>query len=139
MGGSSLIADERVGRPQVHGGVLRDPTPEARSKGGRVTAERRARMKERSEQIEDAMVGHVERMNEIIGRLMEEAEKGEQWRCSCGQFGPKVPKLGLKDAADVVRLLMAAVKEPGEAVTVIPIQVNVVAGGPIIPYRADEQ
>jgi len=56
---------------------------------------------------------------------------GEQYRCPCGLFGPKVPKLGLKEAADVQRLLMQAVKATVEAATVIPIQVIVATGGPI--------
>jgi hypothetical protein len=133
VGDSSFIGGVEVGRPQAHGGVLRDPTPEARSKGGRVTAERRARMKARSEEIEEAMVGHVERMNAIIGRLMEEAEKGEQHRCQCGRFGPKVSKLTLKEATEVAATMMRAVKGPDTVTTVVPIQVNVVAGGPVTP------
>ncbi len=124
---------------QAHGGALtRGGTPDGLSRGGRVTAERRARMKERSEQIEDAMVGHVERMNEIIGRLMEEAEKGEQWRCSCGLFGPKVSKLTLKEATEVAAMMMRAVKGPDSVTAVIPIQVNVVAGGPVVPYSREQ-
>ncbi len=36
------------------------------------------------------MVGHVEKMSEIIAQLVEEA-RGEQYRCpQCGSFGPKV-------------------------------------------------
>jgi len=125
-GGSSLC-------PQAHGGALqRGGTPEGSSKGGRVAAERRARMRERSEAIDDAMVGHVEHMNEIIGRLMGEAEKGEQWRCSCGQFGPKVSKLTLKEATEVAAMMMRAVKGPDTAVGV-GVTVNVVAGVQVVP------
>ena len=103
-----------------------------------MAAERRRARMERNEAIDDAMLGHVEKMSEIIGQLVEDAG-GEQYRCACGLFGPKVPKLGLKETADVQRLLMQAVKETVEAATVIPIQVNVVAGGPVVPYRPDEE
>ena len=41
--------------------------------------------------------------------------------------------MGLKDAAAVVQTLMAAVKEPGEAATIVPIQVIVQSGGPLVP------
>ena len=138
-GGSSFFPVETeplVAQP--HGGALKPGgTLEGSSKGGRVAAERRRARMERNEAIDDAMLGHVEKMSEIIGQLVEDAG-GEQYRCACGLFGPKVPKLGLKETADVQRLLMQAVKETVEAATVIPIQVNVVAGGPVVPYRPDE-
>ena len=95
---------------QAHGGALLSTfTPEARSKGGQVAAERRRARAERNEEIDDAVVGHIEKLSKIIGDLVEEAT-GEQYRCPCGLFGPKVPKLGLKEAADVQRLSMQAVK-----------------------------
>ncbi len=46
-------------------------------------------VEERSEAVDDAMVGHVEKMSEIIAQLVDEAG-GEQYRCpQCGSFGPK--------------------------------------------------
>jgi len=130
-GGVGLVA-------QPLGGALKPGgTPEGQSKGGRVTAERRRARAERSEAVDDAMVGHVEKMSEIIAQLVEEAA-GEQYRCSCGLYGPKVPKLKLKEAADVAAILMKSVKQPAEAATIIPIQVNVVSGGPIVPYRREQ-
>ena len=124
---------------QARGGALmRGGTPESLSKGGRVAAERRRARAERNEEIEDAVVGHVEKLSTIIGHLVVEA-RGEQYRCpECGCFGPKVPKLGLKDAADVLRLLKAAIARPGEAATVVPIQVIVAAGGPVVPYSREQ-
>ena len=137
--GPSLIAGaDLVGGvelvPQEHGGALmRGGTPEMSAKGGRAAAERRRARAERSEAVDDAMVGHVEKMSEIIGDLVEQAA-GEQHRCaSCGAYGPKVPRLKLKEATEVAAILMRAVKQPDTAVTVIPIQINVHAGGPLVP------
>ncbi len=123
-GGEELVA-------QAHGGALL-PGGKPGNDGGRVTAEKHKVRKERSEAITDAITGHIEKLTGIMGDLVE-AAGGEQWRCSCGLMGPKQPKLQLKEAADVVRLLLAAVKDPGEGATVIPIQVNVLAGAQIIP------
>ncbi len=76
---------------QAHGGALvRGGTPEGRLKGKQVAAERRQARAEWSEAVDDAMVGHVEKMSETIAQLVEEAG-GEQYRCpQCGSFGPKV-------------------------------------------------
>ena len=93
---------------------------------------------ERDEEIKGLLTGHIEELAAIMGRLIKKAE-GEQWRCpQCGSFGPKRSKVGLRDAAAVVQVLMMAVKDPGETATVIPIQVNVVAGGPVVPYTPDD-
>ncbi len=119
---------------QAHGGaLLPGGTPEGRLKGKQVIAERRRARAERSEAVDDAMVGHVEKMSAIIADLVEQAG-GEQYRCAnCGAMGPKVPKLKLKEATEVAAVLMRAVKSPSEAATVIPIQVNVYSGGPLVP------
>ena len=119
--------------PQAHGGALmRGGTPETSAKGGRVAAERRRARAERSEAVDDTMVGHVEKMSDIIADLVEQAG-GEQYRCTCGVLGPKVPKLRLKEATEVAAIMMRAVKQQDTAVTVIPIQINVHAGGPLVP------
>ena len=75
---------------QPHGGSLRRGNPGNAGGGGRAAAERRRVRAERSEAVDDAMVGHVEKMSDIIEQLVEEAG-GEQYRCpQCGSFGPKV-------------------------------------------------
>ncbi len=75
--------------PQAHGGALLSGGKPGNA-GGRVTAERRRVRAERSEAVDDAMVGHVEKMSKIIAQLVEEAG-GEQYGCpQCGSFGPKV-------------------------------------------------
>ncbi len=119
---------------QEHGGaLLPGGTPEGRLKGKRVIAEKRRARAERSEAVDDAMVGHVEKMSDIIADLVEQAA-GEQHRCAnCGAMGPKVPKLKLKEATEVAAILMRAVKQPDTAATIVPIQINVHAGGPLVP------
>ena len=107
---------------QPHGGALKPGgTPEGRLKGKQVIAERRRARAERDEAIDDGVTGHVEKLSTLVGQLVEEA-KGEQYRCSCGLWGPKRPKLALREAADVLRLLMAAVKKPADQATVDPGQ-----------------
>jgi len=76
--------------------------------GWKGAAERRRARAQRSEAINDAVTCHIEKLSEIMGRLVEEAG-GEQYRCpQCGSFGPKRPKLGLKDAAEVFEGLRRA-------------------------------
>ncbi len=96
-----------------------------------MAAERRRARAERSEAVDDAMVGHVEKMSKVIEQLVEEAG-GEQYRCTCGVLGPKVPKLKLKEATEVAALMMRSIKQPDSTTTVIPIQINVHAGGPLV-------
>ncbi len=83
--GLSFIAGSEGGGgvelvPQAHGGALKSGgTPEGRSKGGVVAAERRRARAERSEAVDDAMVGHVKKMSKIIaqlGRRPEESSTG---------------------------------------------------------------
>ena len=108
-------------------------------KGGRAAAERRRARVELTEAVKDPLTGHLQTLAEIMGRLLKEAD-GEQYRCAnCGTFGPKVSKIGLKDAAAVVQLIMTAVKEPSDVATIIPIQVIVHSGGPLVPNRPDEE
>ncbi len=116
----------------VQGALRAGGTPDGRSKGELVTAERRRARAERSEAVDDAMIGHVEKMSKIIEQLVEDAG-GEQYRCTCGVLGPKVPKLKLKEATEVAAILRRSVKQPDAATTVVPIQINVHAGGPLVP------
>ncbi len=124
---------------QEHGGALKPGgTPEGRAKGGRAAAEIRRARAERSEAVDDAMVGHVEKMSDIIADLVEQAG-GEQYRCTCGVLGPKVPKLKLKEAAEVAAIMRRSVREPDTAVLGAVIQINVHAGGPMVPGRLPDQ
>ena len=74
----------------------------------------------------------MEKMSDIIADLVEQAG-GEQHRCAnCGALGPKVPKLKLKEATEVAAILMRSVKQPDSATTIVPIQVIVQSGGPLV-------
>lgn len=119
--------------PQAHGGALKPGgTLEGRSRGGLVAAERRRARADRDEAIDDAVTGHIEKLSAIMGQLVDEAG-GEQYRCTCGVLGPKVSKMGLKDAAAVVQMLMTALKEPGDMATIVPIQIIVESGRQLVP------
>ena len=115
--------------PQAHGGALKSGGTPGNAGGGRAAAERRRVRAERSEAVDDAMVGHVEKMSEIIADIVEQAG-GKQYRCTCGVLGPKVPKL--KEATEVAAILMRSVKQPDAATTIVPIQVIVQSGGPLV-------
>ncbi len=65
---------------------------------------------------------------------------GDRLRCkACGSFIPGVSKLKLGDILAVIRELRAVLPAQLEHEGLPPIQVNVVAGGPIVPYKPDEQ
>ncbi len=117
-------------------------TPEARSKGGRVAAERRRAVQEdREEAIRDVLTGHLERLAGKVGQLIDDAD-AKQTRCgSCGAFGPKRVRSGaLKEVAALVQIVMATVKKPMEAGGVGPtIQVIVAAGAPILPLPLEAE
>jgi len=82
--GGELVAQEHCGALRAGG------TPDGRSKGGLVTAERRRARAVRDEAIDDAVTGHIEKLSAIMGQLVEEAG-GEQYRCpQCGSFRPKM-------------------------------------------------
>ncbi len=65
---------------------------------------------------------------------------GDRLRCkNCGSVIPGVPKLKLSDILAVIRELRAILPAQHEHEGLPPIQVNVVAGGPVVPYRPDEE
>ena len=127
-GGVGLVAQE-------HGGALKaGGTPEGRSKGGLVHAEKRRARVERSDAIDDAMVGYAEKFLALVDERLKQA-RGKQYRCACGRFGPKVLEVTLRETADLAVKFAEAAKEKGVGTTVmIPFQVTVAAGGPVMPY-----
>ncbi|MCH8937734.1 MAG: hypothetical protein IIB90_18665 [Gemmatimonadetes bacterium] len=77
-----------------------------------------------------------------LAALLETAREsdGDRLRCkACGSFIPGVSKLKLGDILAVIRELRAILPAQLEHEGLPPIPVQVVAGGPIVPYRPDEE
>ncbi len=65
---------------------------------------------------------------------------GDRLRCkACGSFIPGVSKLNLRDVLAVIRELRAVLPAQDKHEGLAPIQVNVVAGSPVVPNRPDEE
>jgi len=101
--------------------------------GGRAAAERRRARAERSDALDDAMAGYAQKGLDLLGVALEQMG-GEQYRCACGLYGPKVLKATVRELADLVVKFAEAAKDKEVASTVIPFTVQVMAGGPIVPY-----
>ena len=119
--------------PQAHGGALqRGGTPEGQAKGGRVAAERRRARAERSEEIDDAMLGYAEKFLALVDESLKKA-KGTQYRCPCGRFGPKVMEVSLRERADLAVKFAEAARDKAAAAAVVGVTVSVVAGVQVVP------
>ena len=76
-----------------------------------------------------------------LAAILETAREsdGDRLRCkACGSFIPGVSKLKLSDILAVIRELRAVLPAQLEHEGLPPITVQVVAGGPIVPYTPDE-
>ncbi len=99
-------------------------------------------VRERAQAVRDELVAELEGAAKDLLALLETAREsdGDRLRCkACGSFIPGVSKLKLSDILAVIRELRAILPTQLEHEGLPPILVQVVAGGPIIPYRADEQ
>ena len=88
------------------------------------------------------MIGQLEGAAKDLAAILETAREsdGDRLRCkACGSFIPGVSKLKLGDILAVIRELRAVLPAQHEHEGLPPIQVNVVAGGPFVPYRPDEE
>ncbi len=88
------------------------------------------------------MIGQLEGAAKDLSALLETAREsdGDRLRCkNCGSFIPGISKLKLGDVLAVIRDLRAVLPAQNEHEGLPPIQVNVVAGGPVVPYRPDEE
>ncbi len=77
-----------------------------------------------------------------LSAILETARESDGYRprCkNCGSCIPRVAKLKLSDILAVIRELRAILPAQLEHEGLPPIQVNVVAGGPVVPYRPDEE
>ncbi|HDZ36785.1 MAG TPA: hypothetical protein ENH62_00550 [Marinobacter sp.] len=117
---------------QAHGGALKSRGTPGNA-GGRGSAQSQARRKERLQEINAALLGSAEKLTAIIDGVVEQAG-GKQYRCSCGLFGPKVPRLSLREATDAAAVLMRAARDQSE-VALSMIQINVVAGVQVVPNQ----
>ena len=88
------------------------------------------------------MIGQLEGAAKDLTAILETAREsdGDRLRCkACGSFIPGVSKLKLRDILAVIRELRAVLPAQHEHEGLPPIQVNVVAGCQIVPYRPDEE
>ncbi len=127
-GGPSLI-------PQTHGGALL---------GGGVPGHRGANQhtdRQKVAAVRGQLIGQLEGAAKDLSALLEMAREsdGDRLRCkNCGSFIPGVSKLKLSDVLAVIREMRAILPAQHEYEGLPPIQVNVVAGGPIVPYRREQ-
>ena len=127
--GPSLIA-------QKHGGALL-----AGGKPGHPGTNHHM-VRQRAQAVRGQLIGQLEGVAKDQSALLETAREsdGDRLRCkACGSFIPGVSKLKLSDILAVIRELRAVLPAQQEHEGLPPITVQVVAGGPIVPYRPDEQ
>ncbi len=121
--------------PQPHGGALLSGGKPGNAGHNQHTARQRAA-------VRAGLVTELEGAAKDLSALLETAREsdGDRLRCkACGSFIPGVSKLKLGDILAVIRELRAILPAQQEHEGLPPITVQVVAGGPIIPYRPDEE
>jgi len=126
--GPSLIA-------QKHGGALL-----AGGKPGHPGTNHHM-VRERAQEVRGHLIGQLEGAAKDLAALLETAREsdGDRLRCkACGSFIPGVSRLKLGDILAVIRELRAVLPAQHEHEGLPPITVQVVAGGPIVPYTPDE-
>jgi len=122
--------------PQKHGGALLAEGVPGHKGANQHTARQRA------QEIRGQLIGQLEGAAKDLTAILETAREsdGDRLRCkACGSFIPGVSKLKLGDILAVIRELRAILPAQHEHEGLPPIQVNVVAGGPVVPNRPDEQ
>ena len=99
-------------------------------------------VRERAQEVRGHLIGQLEGAAKDLAAILETARESDadRLRCkACGSFIPGVSKLNLRDILAVIRELRAILPAQHEHEGLPPIQVNVVAGCQIVPYRPDEQ
>ena len=99
-------------------------------------------VRERAQEVRGHLIGQLEGAAKDLAAVLETAREsdGDRLRCkACGSFIPGVSKLKLSDILPVIRELKAILPAQLEHEGLPPILVQVVAGGPIVPYRPDEE
>ena len=99
-------------------------------------------VRERAQEVRGHLIGQLEEAAKDLAAILETAREsdGDRLRCkNCGSFIPGLSKLKLSGILAVIRELKAILPAQLEHEGLPPILVQVVAGGPIVPYRPDEQ
>ena len=99
-------------------------------------------VRERAQEVRGHLIGQLEGAAKDLAAILETAREsyGDRLRCkACGSFIPGASKLKLSDILAVIRELRAILPAQLEHEGLPPITVQVVAGGPIVPYRPDEE
>ena len=97
--------------------------------------------RQRAQEVRGQLIGQLEGAAKDLTAILETAREsdGDRLRCkACGSFIPGVSKLKLSDVLAVIRELRAVLPAQHEHEGLPPIQVNVVAGGPVVPYRREQ-
>ena len=121
--------------PQVHGGALLSGGKPGNPGHNQHTARQRAAT------VRAGLVDELEGAAKDLSALLETTREsnGDRLRCKgCGCFIPGVSKLNLSDILAVIRELKAVLPAQLEHEGLPPIQVNVVAGGPVVPYSREQ-
>ena len=98
-------------------------------------------VRERAQAVRGELVAEFEGAAKDLSVLLETAREsdGDRLRCkACGSFIPGVSRLKLGDILAVIRELRAVLPAQHEHEGLPPITVQVVAGGPIVPYRREQ-
>ena len=88
------------------------------------------------------MIGQLEGATKDLSALLDAARESDRdrLRCkNCGSYIPGISKLKLSDILAVIPELRAVLPAQLEHEGLPAIQVIVAAGGPVVPYRPDEQ
>ncbi len=132
--GSGVVAVGLSLIPQPHGGAL--PSGGKPGNPGHNQHTARQRAKEARGELVVQLKGAARDPSAILETARESG--GDRLRCkACGSFIPGVSKLRLADVLAVIRWLRAVLPTQQEHEGLPPIQINVVAGGPVVPYRPE--
>jgi len=132
-GGEAAVGPSLI--PQKHGGALLS--------GGKPgnPGHNQHTVRQRAQELRGQLIGQLEGVAKDLTAILETAREsnGDRLRCkACGSFIPGVSKLKLGDILAVIRELRAILPAQHEDEGLPPIQVNVVAGGPIVPYSREQ-
>ena len=98
--------------------------------------------RKRAQEVRGQLIGQLEGVVDDLKRMLEAARESEGGppRCTaCGSFIPGVSKLKLGDILAVIRELRTVLPAQLEHEGLRPIQVNVVGGCQVVPYRPDDE